>query len=179
MRLIIALCVLASPAFAAECPAVPDHTVAVDSIIADLRIARDQTEASQLTDVLWRIWMAAPDEAAQTLLNRGMQKRVEADYTGSTAILDELVAYCPKYAEGYNQRAFTKFMAQDYAAAIADIDAALAIEPHHLGALTGKVLSLIGLDRMDEAQVILRQALALNPYLSERRLLIEPEGEDI
>jgi hypothetical protein len=45
MRLIIALCVLASPAFAAECPAVPDHTVAVDRIIADLRIARDPTEA--------------------------------------------------------------------------------------------------------------------------------------
>lgn len=179
MRLILALCVIAVPAFAEECPRVPDHAAAVESIIADLRIARDATEASQLNDSLWRIWMAAPDAVAQDLLNRGMAKRREANYVASTEIFDELVSYCPAYAEGYNQRAFTNFLAQDYATALTDIDRALAIEPRHLGALTGKALSLIGLERMDEAQVVLRRALALNPWLAERSLLIGPEGEDI
>ncbi len=179
MRLILVLFFLASPAFAEECPAVADHVDEVDGIIANMAIARDQTEAAQLNDSLWRIWMAAPDDTAQDLLNRGMQKRGEANYAASTQILDELVTYCPDYAEGYNQRAFTNYMAQDYATALTDIDRALAIEPNHLGALTGKALTLIGLDRMEEAQSILREALVLNPWLSERRLLIEPEGEDI
>ncbi len=147
--------------------------------MADLKIARDRTEASILNDGLWLIWMAAPDAKAQDLLDQGMQKRRESDWAGSTAVLDALVAYCPAYAEGYNQRAFTQFLAKDYTTALDDLDRALAIEPQHLGALTGKALTLIGLDRMDEAQVILRQAIALNPWLNERQLLIEPEGEDI
>jgi hypothetical protein len=49
----------------------------------------------------------------------------------------------------------------------------------HLGALTGKALTLIAMDRRDEAQDVLRAALAINPWLSERALLDEPDGTDI
>ena len=32
--------------------------------------------------------------------------------------LDELIAYCPDYAEGYNQRAFAEYLRFNYSAAI-------------------------------------------------------------
>lgn len=51
--------------------------------------------------------------------------------------------------------------------------------PTHVAALSGKALTLIGMGRDKEAQIVLRAAHALNPWLSERRLLVEPEGEEI
>ena len=60
-----------------------------------------------------------------------------------------------------------------------DLERALEINPTHVAALSGKALTLMGLGRDDEAQEVLRAALALNPWLSERSLLQEPPGEDI
>ena len=85
----------------------------------------------------------------------------------------------PDFAEGWNQRAFAAFLAEDYAAALADLDVALGIMPDHVAALSGKALTLIGMGRNDEAQEVLRAAVKLNPWLGERALLVEPPGKDI
>jgi tetratricopeptide (TPR) repeat protein len=181
MRALILTLFLAAPALAEEagCPGVPDHQAEFDAIFAELARAPDATVTRPLSARLWALWLAAPDARAQGLLDQGMQRRMAGDLPGSVAILDELVAYCPDYAEGWNQRAFALFLARDYARALADIDAALAREPRHLGALTGKALILIGLGREDEAQEVLRAALALNPWLAERSLLRAPPGTDL
>jgi tetratricopeptide (TPR) repeat protein len=180
MKLILALTLLAQSALADEpCPAVPDHAAERAQIMAVMAHARDQTEAQFMADRLWQIWTDAPDGRAQNLLDEGMSRRMAADYAGSMAVLDELVAYCPNYAEGWNQRAFAAFLARDYRAALADVDAALAIMPDHVAAMTGKALTLIGLGRNDEAQVVLRDALKLNPWLGERALLVEPPGTEL
>ncbi|KIQ68444.1 TPR repeat protein [Wenxinia marina DSM 24838] len=68
---------------------------------------------------------------------------------------------------------------QDYEAALDDLDTALALNPDHVAALSGRALTLMGLGRMDEGQAALRAALALNPWLGERAMLIELPGEDI
>jgi len=103
-----------------------------------------------------------------------MEARQSFDFLGSMSILSELVEYCPDYAEGYNQRAFSAFLAQDYTGALADLERAQALDARHLGVLTGKALTLMGLERNDEAQEVLRQALRLNPWLGERHLLEGP-----
>jgi tetratricopeptide (TPR) repeat protein len=180
MKMLFALMLLAAPAFADEpCPAVPDHAAERAQIMNVLAHARDQTEAQFMANQLWQIWTDAPDAQAQALLDEGMARRMAMDYAGSRAVLDQLVAYCPDYAEGWNQRAFAAFLAQDYAAALADVDAALAIMPDHVAAMTGKALTLIGLGRNDEAQVVLRDAVKLNPRLGERALLVEPPGVEL
>ena len=58
-------------------------------------------------------------------------------------------------------------------------DRALEFRPRHLGALSGKALTLMGLGRHDEAQLLLREAVKINPWLAERRLLTEPAGQDL
>jgi tetratricopeptide (TPR) repeat protein len=182
MRLaLFLLFALAAPVRAQDgfCPALPDRTAQVDAIYSDIARAGGAAEAQFLSNQLWQIWLAAPDSRAQALLDQGMERRARGDFAGSIAILDELVAYCPDYAEGWNQRAFAAFLARDFAAALPDIDAALSREPRHLGAMTGKALTLFGLGRDDEAQEVLRAAVALNPFLAERALITEPPGEDI
>ena len=180
MKTLFAFVLLAAPALADEtCPAAPDQVAERAQIMTVMRHARDQTEAQFMTNQLWQIWTDAPDAKAQALLDEGMARRMAYDFAGSRAVLDGLVAYCPDYAEGWNQRAFAAFLAQDYPAALADLDVALGIMPDHVAALSGKALTLIGMGRNDEAQVVLRAAVALNPWLGERALLVEPPGQDI
>ncbi|GGL72220.1 hypothetical protein GCM10011392_28450 [Wenxinia marina] len=178
MRLVLALCVLAAPALA-ECPPASDLTADAAPLLERLAVAPDEAEARVLMDELWRLWTAAPDEAAQALLDDGMERRESYDFLAARALFGRLVDYCPDYAEGYNQRAFAAFLVQDYEAALDDLDTALALNPDHVAALSGRALTLMGLGRMDEGQAALRAALALNPWLGERAMLIELPGEDI
>lgn len=179
MKYILPLCLIAPPAFAEACPPVPDHSERLGEIVADLSVSRGQGEARALTEQLWALWTDAPDARAQALLDEGMSKRSGFDFLGARDILDELVEYCPDYAEGYNQRAFASYLRQDFDAALIDLDLALAIIPNHIAALSGKGLTLMGLGRHDEAQAILRSAVEMNPWLQERSLLTEPLGQDI
>ena len=113
------------------------------------------------------------------MLDEGMAQRESFDFLGARTTLDGLVAYCPNYAEGYNQRAFASFLQRDYDAALLDLNKALEIMPNHIAALSGKGLTLMGMGRNDEGQEALRGALSLNPWLSERALIREPAGTDI
>lgn len=176
---IIALCLLAQAAVAQTCPPAPDHADRMAAILSELRVALTETEARVLTEELWQLWTDVPDARVQELLDQGMQQRSGYDFLGARDTFDMLVEYCPDYAEGYNQRAFASFLRQDYAAALYDLDRALAINPDHIAALSGKGLTLMGMGRMEEAQEALRAAVAMNPWLRERGLLAPQPGIDL
>ena len=171
MLRVIPLLFLAAPAFAQECAPVPDTLAAEAEIISQVQAAPSQAIAQRLSGELWALWVQAPDGSAQELLDRGMFLIRVGDLSGAVERLDRLVDYCPDYAEGWNQRAFARFLQQDFAAALPDLDRALALRPRHTGALTGRAMTLIALGRNAEAQEDLRAALSLNPWLSERALL--------
>lgn len=151
----------------------------IDSIVEQMKVAPDEGAARGLSAQMWEIWLDAPDEIAQAMLDEGVLLLQTGAHGSSRRVLSRLVDYCPNYPEGYNQRAFAAFLQGDYEAALVDLDAAIALQPVHLGALTGKVLTLIGMGRDDAAQDVLRDALAINPWLAERALLNEPPGQDI
>ncbi|MFD1159263.1 tetratricopeptide repeat protein [Roseovarius aestuarii] len=171
MRHAIFALILAGPAFAQTCPDAPDHSDALSGLIEAVQQAPTEMAARQIANDMWQYWADAPDTYAQELLDEGMSRRAAYDYDGAMVALDALVAYCPAYAEGYNQRAFVNFLRQDFATALPDLDRAIELSPRHVAALAGRALTLVGLERKAEAALSLRQALALNPWLSERALL--------
>ncbi|MCY4151109.1 MAG: tetratricopeptide repeat protein [Aestuariivita sp.] len=185
MRLVIpSLLYLLLHGAAHACPAVPDHQVALDRLLSEVEAAETESAARTISGKMWELWTDAPDEIAQALLDRGMAFRNGRNYIEALDAFNRLVAYCPDYAEGYNQRAFVKYLTRNYREALPDLNRALAITPKHIGAMSGKALSLMALGRRDEARSVLREAVDLNPWLAERRLLerggaLEPEGEDI
>ena len=97
--------VLAAPAFA-ECPAAPDIAGREDGLFAQMSSAENELAAREVSDGLWELWVMAPDEAAQEMLDEGMARREGYNFVGAIDVLDRLVEYCPDYAEGWNQRAF-------------------------------------------------------------------------
>ena len=183
MKHVFVLSLIAVPLMAgsarADCSVGRDHSDALAGIVDQMQFAPDQGRAQELAGEMWEIWLDAPDALAQAMLDEGLAHQRYGDYAASRAVLSELITYCPDYAEGYNQRAYAAFLAFDFEAALADLDAAIALQPLHLGALTGKARTLIEMGRDDEAQEVLRIALAINPWLGERALFTEELETDL
>jgi tetratricopeptide (TPR) repeat protein len=175
---------LAAPAWSEPCPASPDHSVDMMTLIEQVQSARNESAARVISNQMWSLWADAPNEQSQAMLDRGMTRRSSYDFIGALSDFDALVEYCPNYAEGYNQRAFVNYLRQDFTASLADLARAIALSPSHIAALSGRALSLMGLSRLEEARAAMALALELNPWLPERGLaakggpLAQP-GEDI
>ncbi len=169
------------PARADTCPDAPDHEAALDRLIGAAQDAPDEAAGRALSDEMWALWAEAPDARAQELLDTAMARRESYDYDGAMDAAEALVAYCPDYAEGYNQRAFIHFLRQDFEAALPDLARTLALQPRHVAARTGQALTLHALGRNGEAALALRRALAQNPWLGERHLLpvLEQDEEEL
>lgn len=176
MRFLYATCFVASPAFADDCKPAADHSALANEIIFDLRDARSTLEARLLTSQLEKLWADAPNARAQDLLDSGMRKLSEGDNYAARDYFDQLIAYCPDYAEGYHQRAYANYRLQWLDSAVDDLKRTLELNQRHIGALSLKGLALMRLGRMDEGQDFLRAAVTLNPWLKERDLLIEELG---
>lgn len=148
------------------------------------RAAPSEAAARGIAAEMWSVLLRAPDGSAQEILDRALARRDSYDFLGARAELDRLVAYCPDYAEGYNQRAYVAFLRGEFSLALPDLDTALRLEPLHVGAQSGRALTLMNLGRTQEARAQMLAALENNPWLSERALLAKgaplgPEGEDI
>lgn len=182
-RLALLLSCLAWPAFA-ECPAPADVAGKLETLFAEARSAGSDQAGRAVSQQMWVLWLTAPDAAAQEVLDRGMRKREVSDFAGALRDFDALAAYCPLYAEGFNQRAFVHFLRGEYGRALIDLDKALSLQPRHVGAQSGRALTLMNLNRIEEARTQLEAALQNNPWLSERFLMaaggpLAPPGKDI
>ena len=163
----------------AACPAPVDIKEEESRLLDTVQKADNPADGQNVTKQLWKLWTKAPNEQAQTLLDKGMSARSSYDFLAAMDAFDRLTSYCPDYAEGYNQRAFVSFLRQDFSKAIEDLDLALERNPRHVGALSGKSLTLMALGQNEEAQKILKQALDLNPWIPERGLLQTKKGIDL
>ena len=164
---------------------VPAFSLAQDCIVPDpktanaerepmfeaLLKARNEAQGRKRASSIWESWHKAPNQKAQELLNIGKSKLREANYVAAQELLTELIEYCPTYAEGWNQRAFAKFLAGDLEGSLEDLDRTLQLEPRHFGALAGRGLTLLRQGRTLLAHKALREAVAIHPWIGERHLL--------
>ena len=177
MRRLLPLLIALLPLPAAgECPAQDAAALEAERgpLFEALRAAPTEMRGREIADRIWRSWHRAPDERAQELLDTGARRIRIADYAEAERVLSELIAYCTDYPEGYNQRAFARFLAGDLDGALEDLDRAIELEPRHFGALAGRGLTLLQQGRVELGQHALRNAVAINPWITERHLLPAP-----
>ena len=178
MRTLLATAVLALAATTAQavCPA-QDLSAQKDPLYERLKASASELEGIPIAQEIWSLYSTAPDAKAQDLLDRGVRYLQRGQFDTSETVLTELVDYCPDYAEGWNQRAFARFLAGRFDGALEDLDRTLELEPRHFGALSGRGLTLLRQGRQLLAQQAIRDALKVNPWLNERRIL--PPDEKI
>lgn len=160
-------------AFAGECPATDAAALdrKLSPLLERLADAPTEREGDLRADDIWTIWRTAPDAAAQDLLDKGVRRIRVSDYPEAERLLGELIAYCPDYAEGWNQRAFARFLSGDFDGALADLDRTLELYPRHFAAMAGRGLTLLKQGRMLLGHKAIREAVALHPWMRERHLL--------
>lgn len=143
-----------------------------------LRNAATEREGRMAEDAVWRMWMAeAPTPAVAEAVAEAMRARAGYDFARALSILDGVVADAPGYAEGWNQRAFIRFLREDLDGSLEDIERTLALEPNHFAALAGKATILMRQGRVEVGQAALRRAVGIHPWLKERSMLIPLPGE--
>jgi len=189
MRIVLVLALLSGPVFgvaatAQACPASPDVSAELDGLFAQAQAATNTTQGRAASEAMWKVWLRAPDEAAQAVLERGMQARGSFDFNRAAQAFTRLIDYCPDYAEGWNQRAYISYLREDYPAALRDLDRALELQPRHVAAQSGRALTLMNMGRLAQAREQMLAAVANNPWLSEAALLAKgaplgPVGDDI
>lgn len=157
----------------AACPDAPDRSDARAALHTQLLQSRSEGEANRIADRLWEIWLEAPDAEAQALLDKGILQRESYALAESEETLDLLVTYCPDYPEGYNQRAFTRFLRGNTDGSLDDLEVVLDADPYHFGALSGQALNLMQQGRTQLAQQALRKAVKVHPWLRERHMLVD------
>jgi tetratricopeptide (TPR) repeat protein len=150
-----------------------------ERLLAALKAAANAREAAAITGEIWSLWFRAPNAEAAKLMEEALDRRGADDHAGSIAALDKLVEAEPGWAEAWNQRATMRYVIRDYHGSLADIDRVLQLEPKHFGALSGQAIILMRQGRMEEGQAALRRAVDIDPFLSERALLMQPPGKDI
>lgn len=118
---------------------------------------------------LWQIWCRSEIPEVDALLGRGIEamERQELDEAG--VLFTRIIERAPDFAEGWNKRATVRYLAGNYAGAIADCVETLARSPHHFGALSGQGLCHMALGQYREAAVLFRRALDVHPHLTAVR----------
>jgi tetratricopeptide (TPR) repeat protein len=141
------------------------------ALFAELAAAKDDAQARAVEAKLWDFWRSFGDAQSQRLLEASKQAQLGFDYGHALIALNALVAHQPQFAEGWNQLAYVLFLAGSYDASLEALDKTLALEPMHYAALAGRGIILIQQGKDAEAQIPLRRALAINPWLKERNLI--------
>jgi len=171
---------LVALAMAAPLPAVAasyaDPT-ALDTLFSQLKSASDAEAAAKITDQIWQLWFTPNVPALAEQMTKSAAALATGDVKGAKAVLDQVIAAYPDYAEGWNQRATLEYEIGDLTGSLADIEKTLALEPRHFGALSGRVLIYLQQGRRADALADMIAALAIDPYLSEKQLFPELQQE--
>jgi len=117
-------------------------------------------------DALWEIWLRGGTVDHAWQLRQAVQA---ADADQALAVLDELIAEAPGFAEAFNQRAIVLFRRGDYARSVSDCQAALRLNPCHFGAAAGLGQCFLKLKKPRAALRAFKQALEINPSLDHLR----------
>jgi tetratricopeptide (TPR) repeat protein len=146
------------------------------ALFAALAAAKNDAEARAVEERIWTFWRSFADAESSELLDASRQAQLRFDYDEALIYLKALVKHAPQFAEGWNQLGYVYFLAGKYEDSLAAIAHVRRLEPLHYAALAGEGIILYQQGKIDEAQAPLKRALAIDPWLRERNLILESPG---
>ena len=129
----------------------------------------DRAGVARAEAALWAMWCRSGRRELDALLAEGVEALERRDFDAAITRFTRLVEATPEWAEAWNKRATARYLAGDYAGAVADCEATLARKPHHFGALAGQGLCHLQLEQYSQAAALFRRALAVHPHLDAVR----------
>lgn len=146
---------------------------ALDRLFVELREAPDAVTAHAIDQQIWFYWTTPSDPLLAGRMNEVLTARSMGDPVEAILLLNRLIQDYPTYAEAWNQRATMYYIIGDFESSIADCAKVLELEPRHFGALSGRALIYLAQGKRALALKDMTAALAIHPFLSERRYFPE------
>jgi tetratricopeptide (TPR) repeat protein len=143
------------------------------ALFAALAAAKSDAEARAVEERIWTFWRSFADAQSRELLEESRQAQLRFDYDEALLYLKALIKHAPQFAEGWNQLGYVYFLAGKYDESFKAIAHVLELEPMHYAALAGEGIILYQEGKIDEAQAPLKRALAIDPWLKERNLILK------
>ena len=137
----------------------------LDTLLGTLHKADKSEDTSAIQKEIQEIWTRNKSATAEVLLQESTVAMSAGDYDPAEKMLSQLLETYPKFAAGWQHRAFLYHEIGRPDAALIDIDHALALEPRDYVGYALKGVILVDLKRSDEAIAAFRQALTINPNL--------------
>jgi tetratricopeptide (TPR) repeat protein len=182
MRILLALLLCATPAFAQAPPqAAPKGEL--DQLLTALPMAPDEAAAARMEQRILELWQRSAGPTAALLMGRGARNLQAGDTVESVQDYDAVLALEPNFAGGYTSRAMAKYQSGNVSGAIADLEAALQREPRQFNAW--RTLSSIAEDQQHLPQALeaWKKLLEIDPktpggaeHLKELTRKVEGEG---
>lgn len=155
-------------------PALADQTdPRLGDLFADLKNISARGEAAPVERQIWTIWLKAPDEAAGSIMQRGIEAMQSGNFVSAIDNFDRLIENFPNYSEAWNKRATVHYLVGNLDQSLDDITATLDLEPRHFGALAGRGLVYLQLNDLERALVAFEAALDVSPLLVNPRNNVE------
>jgi tetratricopeptide (TPR) repeat protein len=144
----------------------PEKTPAEEraELYTRLAASKDADETSGIITRLLHNYSESGSDTADLLLRRARQAIGVENYSDALKILDATIALQPDWAEGWNARATTRYLDDDYKGSMADIAQTLKREPKHLGALMGMGMILEAREKREEALKVYERVLTIAPH---------------
>ena len=114
---------------------------------------------------LWLLWSRSGDAGIDSLMARGAEEMQAGHYPEAISVFTEVIQKKPTFAEGWNRRATTYYLAGEYAKSLADCDEVLKRNPGHFGAVSGVGQIYVRLEEYEQALAWFRRALEINPNM--------------
>ena len=122
---------------------------------------------------LWSIWHRSGRSEVDARLQEGIAEMQRGALAQAVEIFTEVITMAPDFAEGYNKRATTYYLMQEFEQSIRDCEKTIALNPVHFGALSGTGLNYLGLRDLRKALEFFVQAVAVNPNMPQIQTYIE------
>src|SRR5271154_3004433 len=129
-----------------------------------LAASKDADETSGIITLLLHNYSESGSDTSDLLLQRARHAIGVENYSDALKILDATIALQPDWAEGWNARATTRYLDDDYKGSMADIAQTLKREPRHLGALMGMGRILEAREKREEALKVYERVLEIAPH---------------
>lgn len=109
-------------------------------------------------------WSKSGSPAMDLLVQRGRDAIEADDDEAAVEHLTAAIDHAPGFAEAYHLRATAYFRGGHYGPAMDDLAMALALNPHHFGAMTGLGMILEDTGHNAQALTVFRTAHAIHPH---------------
>jgi tetratricopeptide (TPR) repeat protein len=163
----------AEPARPEAAPKPPTRGEMLDRLLGRLAKASDAGEAQGIASLVQQIWMHSGSDTADLLMARAVTAMNGNRHDVAEALLDQILALQPDWAEAWNKRATLRFLDNDDSGSMEDIGHVLTLEPRHFGALSGMAFILERHGEGKAALTAMRKVLELYPENTDIRKAVD------